>query len=363
MNFFVDAFAWILDPAHWAGTNGIAQRLARAPRLHRRSAVADRARRSRCRSGCSSGTPAGPRVAIALTSAARALPTLGCSSCSSSLLRRARAQRPACIVVLVVLASRRCSRAPTPGSSRSTGRPIDAARAIGHDRVADLRSVEVPLALPLIIGGLRSAVLQIIATATIAAYVGADGLGRYIIEGLARRDYAHVIAGAILVTALALLVDGLSPLIQRHVPPRGVSRGAGPHHQTPHLGGRPVASSPEGLTRKDKHADVSSGSDAIAARALALAVGTAALAGCGGSRKRLDGESTASGDSKSLTIGSQGFPESEILAQIYGQVLEANGYDVDYKGRHRLTRDVHARTPKRRDRPDPRVRGQPALRR
>ena len=84
----------------------------------------------------------------------------------------------------------------------------DAATGHGHDAARRCcAKVEVPCALPLIFSGLRSAMLQVIATATIAAYVGLGGLGRFLIDGLAVRDYAQMAAGAVLVAVLALLVD------------------------------------------------------------------------------------------------------------------------------------------------------------
>lgn len=80
-----------------------------------------------------------------------------------------------------------------------------------------LWKVELPNALPLIIGGLRSATLQVIATATIAAYVSLGGLGRFIIDGLGQRDFGMMIGGSILVAVLAILADlilgGLQKLI------------------------------------------------------------------------------------------------------------------------------------------------------
>ena len=75
-----------------------------------------------------------------------------------------------------------------------------------------LTRVEVPNALPLMLGGLRNATLQIIATATVAAYVNLGGLGRYIFDGLALRQYDRVLVGAILVAIVALVVDGLLAL-------------------------------------------------------------------------------------------------------------------------------------------------------
>ena len=71
-----------------------------------------------------------------------------------------------------------------------------------------LSKVEAPCALPLFLSGLRSATLQVIATATIAASVSLGGLGRYLIDGLASRDYVQMVCGSILVALLALVADG-----------------------------------------------------------------------------------------------------------------------------------------------------------
>jgi osmoprotectant transport system permease protein len=87
-----------------------------------------------------------------------------------------------------------------------------------------LWQVEVPLALPLILAGLRSAAGQVIATATIAAFVGLGGLGRFIIDGYAARDIGEVTGGAIVVGLLALAVDGAFVLAQRAVSPTRTSR-------------------------------------------------------------------------------------------------------------------------------------------
>ena len=81
--------------------------------------------------------------------------------------------------------------------------PVDAARGMGMSEARVLFRVEVPVALPLILSGLRTAAVQIISTATIAAYVGLGGLGRYIIDGLYQRDYEKVVGGAALVAGRA----------------------------------------------------------------------------------------------------------------------------------------------------------------
>ena len=80
-----------------------------------------------------------------------------------------------------------------------------------------LLRVEVPNALPLILGGLRTATLQIVATATVAAYASLGGLGRYLIDGIKVREFYLALVGALMVTALALILDAAAGL-------RGVAR-------------------------------------------------------------------------------------------------------------------------------------------
>lgn len=87
--------------------------------------------------------------------------------------------------------------------------PVDAARGMGMRESRILFQVELPVALPLVLSGLRSAAIQIVSTATIAAYVSLGGFGRYIIDGLYQRDYAKVVGGATLVALLALLTLGV----------------------------------------------------------------------------------------------------------------------------------------------------------
>src|SRR5579884_718102 len=89
---------------------------------------------------------------------------------------------------------------------------VDAARAMGMTETQVLLRVEVPNALPLIVGGLRSATLQVVATATVAAYASLGGLGRYLIDGIKEREFHLALVGALMVAALALVLDGLLAL-------------------------------------------------------------------------------------------------------------------------------------------------------
>lgn len=86
---------------------------------------------------------------------------------------------------------------------------VDAARAMGMTERQILFRVEVPNALPLILGGLRTATLQIVATATVAAYASLGGLGRYLIDGIKVREFYIALVGALMVTILALILDAV----------------------------------------------------------------------------------------------------------------------------------------------------------
>jgi osmoprotectant transport system permease protein len=97
---------------------------------------------------------------------------------------------------------------------------VEAARGMGMTGWQMLRRVELPLALPLILTGIRLAAVQIIATATLGAFVLGGGLGRFINSGFGRQDQAELVGGAVLVAALALLVEGCFELLQRRLDPR-----------------------------------------------------------------------------------------------------------------------------------------------
>lgn len=98
----------------------------------------------------------------------------------------------------------------------------DAAVGMGMSDLEVLRRVELPMAAPLLMAGVRTAAVQVVATATIAAFVGADGLGRFIIDGRAVNDQAKIFAGALLVALLSLLTEGGLAIAQTLVTPRGL---------------------------------------------------------------------------------------------------------------------------------------------
>jgi osmoprotectant transport system permease protein len=101
---------------------------------------------------------------------------------------------------------------------------VEAARGMGMRERQILRRVELPLALPVVLGGLRTASVQVIATATLGAIVALGGLGRYIIDGIARREYDRMVAGVILVAALAIAVELVFIAFQRLAVSPGLRR-------------------------------------------------------------------------------------------------------------------------------------------
>jgi osmoprotectant transport system permease protein len=98
----------------------------------------------------------------------------------------------------------------------------DAGKGMGMSQWRLLREVEIPIAVPVILAGLRTAAVMNIGIAAIAAYIGAGGLGVLISQGISRTYEEMIIAGAILVSLLAIIVDGAMALLERWVTPRGL---------------------------------------------------------------------------------------------------------------------------------------------
>jgi len=112
---------------------------------------------------------------------------------------------------------------------------------MGMTPVHRLWRVELPGGLALLLGGVRSAVLQVVATTTVAAYVGLGGLGRLLLDGLRSGDYPQMAAGALLIAGLAVLLDLLLAGVARLTVPTGVrlaaSGGVGPRLLGRRIGG------------------------------------------------------------------------------------------------------------------------------
>jgi osmoprotectant transport system permease protein len=163
--------------------------------------------------------------AFALSGAARAVPTLGLLVL---LGRWYPVQAWPVVIVLAVLAIPPMLANTTAGIAGVDPAVRDAAQGMGMTPLQVLTRVEIPIAVPLILAGVRSALLQVIATATIAAFAGLGGLGRFIIDGFAVSDDARVYGGSIVVAMLALVGEGLFALAQWSAQPTGLRRRRAP---------------------------------------------------------------------------------------------------------------------------------------
>ncbi|MFD1722197.1 ABC transporter permease [Amnibacterium endophyticum] len=222
---FVQAVQWILDPANWASVNfgpGILDALGAHLLLTGLSVLV--VALVALPIGLYIGhTGRGTRYAVVVANVVRAFPTLGLLALL--FIAFTLGIGPA-VFVFVLLGVPPLLAGAYSGLAAVDRQTIDAARAMGFTEWQILLRVELPLAAPLILGGLRSTVLQIIASVTLVSQVGLVSLGLFIIGGQASRDYVQVVAGSILVTVLALLVDGILAVVERAAAPRGVSRGA-----------------------------------------------------------------------------------------------------------------------------------------
>jgi osmoprotectant transport system permease protein len=202
LNFINSFFS---DSAHWHGYDGIPARLGEHVRYTLEALAL----------AAAIGLPVGlvtghyGRGGNALSlvaTAGRALPSFGLLVLMTTLLGFGMLPVMIPLVVLAVppilVTTYEAMRSVDPS-------PVDAARGMGMQESRILLQVELPVALPLILSGLRSAAIQIVSTATIAAYVSLGGLGRYIVDGLYQRNYEKVVGGATLVAVLALVTLAL----------------------------------------------------------------------------------------------------------------------------------------------------------
>lgn len=209
---------WFGDAANWQGKSGVPNRVLQHV-WFTLSALAI---------GAVIAVPLGlfvghsRRGAVTLvggSNALRALPTLGLVTFLFLVFKE---ERLAAYIALVVLAIPPILAGTYSGVLATEERLVDAAAGVGMTGWQRLWLVEVPIASPLILTGVRNAALQVVATVAVAAYVGLGGLGRFLLDGLAVLDYGEVAAGAILTALLALLFDGAFALLHHMVVPRGV---------------------------------------------------------------------------------------------------------------------------------------------
>jgi osmoprotectant transport system permease protein len=215
----MNLISYLTDPANWQGPDGIWHLLLE--HLGYTVASVCIAAAIAIPLGIFIGhTGRGSFLVIGLSNAARAIPTLGLLVLVVLLLGTGVGP---IIGVLAVLALPPILTATAAGVRGADHEAVHAARALGMSPWQVVAKVEWPLALPLVISGLRSATLQVVATATVAAYSSGDGLGRLLITGNATRNYPEMFAGAFMVAVLAIVLDillgGLGWLAGRHASP------------------------------------------------------------------------------------------------------------------------------------------------
>ncbi|MDF1706174.1 MAG: ABC transporter permease [Aeromicrobium sp.] len=220
MSVVSESWDWLTDPAQWEGPAGIPHRTLQ--HLEYTGLTLAIAAVIAIPLGLYIGHTGRFRgLAVASTGALRALPTLGVLTLVSL---HSGIDLTAALVALVLLAIPSLLAGAYAGLESVDPATVDAARAVGMTHWQVLWRVEVPLALPLLIGGFRTATLQVIATATIAAFVpGPGGLGVYLLTGLAVGDFTRIVGGSVVVIVLALVVDLLFAAAQRLSTRRRVS--------------------------------------------------------------------------------------------------------------------------------------------
>jgi osmoprotectant transport system permease protein len=223
MNVVNEVIAWLTDPAQWSGPDGIPVRtLQHLWYSFLATAIA-------CAIALPIGvyighTGRGAVVAVNLTNLGRAIPSLGIIILMFTIFGFG------IVPVLVTLFA--LAIPPIVTNSYIGVRSVDpdvrqAAEGMGMRGRQVLWQVELPIATPLIMAGIRTSAVQVVATATLAAFVGLGGLGRYLIDGLSQRDIAEVVGGAILVAVLSLLTELALGRVQTMVVSEGLAeRGA-----------------------------------------------------------------------------------------------------------------------------------------
>jgi len=218
VSFLAEVVQWFTTAAHWQGTNGIPHRLSEHLFMSAAAMVAAGA----------VALPAGILLGhanrlggliINLANVGRAIPSFAILVVAVQIVGIGALPAFCALVALAV--------PPMVTNSFVAIRDVDpdvreSARGMGMNGRQVLGRVELPIAVPLVMAGVRTAAVEVVATATIAALVAWGGLGRYVIDGLAQRDFVQVFAGAVLVAALAVLTEVVLAGVQRLLVPAGL---------------------------------------------------------------------------------------------------------------------------------------------
>jgi osmoprotectant transport system permease protein len=216
---------WFADPAHWQGPAGVPARLGEHVGLTLISLVI--AAVIGLAAGVGVGhTGRGAAVAVNVANLGRALPTFAVMGIvvpvTAAIDNQAGFKVWPALVGLIVLAIPPILVNAYAGVSGVDRELVEAGRAMGMRSRQVLLRLEIPVALPVILGGIRSATSQIVATATLAALFGGPGLGRFLVEGYAQLDYPMMFAGVILVGVVFVALEAAFAVAQARLTPAGI---------------------------------------------------------------------------------------------------------------------------------------------
>lgn len=218
MSLVKAVFSWFANPAHWQGSDGVPTRLFEHLHLSVEAVAI----------GAVVALPVGivlghygrfGDVAINLSNTGRAIPSFGILVIAFQIFGLGDGP--------IILALTLLAIPPMLTNSYVALRQVDAdvkdaARGMGYRELSQILRVELPLAVPLLMAGVRVSAVTVVATATLAAYVAGGGFGRYIVDGFATQDYTKLVAGAILVALLALVTELSLSGLERLLVPRGL---------------------------------------------------------------------------------------------------------------------------------------------
>jgi osmoprotectant transport system permease protein len=222
MQFLFRVAQWLADPAHWQGDGGILNRVLEHVEMSAAVMLA----------AIAIGLPLGVllghyrvlgEVAVNLFNIGQATPAFGILVIAVPIF--GIGATPA-FVALLALAVPPILQNSIVGIREVDADLKEAARGMGMTPLRLLFRLEMPLALPVIMAGVRTSGVNVVATATIAALVAWGGLGRFIVDGLSQRDFVQLFAGAVLVAALAIAAEAFLASLQRLATPAGL-RAAG----------------------------------------------------------------------------------------------------------------------------------------
>jgi osmoprotectant transport system permease protein len=224
MRYFGDALVWLNDPLNWTNPGGVLDRLVEHLRISAAAVLL----------GCLIAWPIGlwlghrgrgGELVILVSNVTLAIPTLSLLTLIS--LTAVGFGETAVILALTVFAVPPLLANAYTGLREVDPQVRDAARGMGLSGWQVLRRVELPLSVPYLAAGFRTAAVQVVATASLAALVAGGGLGEIISAGFGLTlavGGGQVVAGGLLVAALALLVEGILAVVERLVTPRPLRR-------------------------------------------------------------------------------------------------------------------------------------------